>query len=459
MSSSRGPPAAEFRGGRPELPLANFNASRAAGEVDRGPRLKARGVLEGEGARGGLPRATGRSKGCLGRRAARCSRVWAAWSWWWLWRAREAASTPDWGLPRWAGWRVGEASHPGPWEDAGSASHASGQAVPPHGPQRAGRPPSRSGPREPRELGRRIDPAVANRYDNAGRRLAAWLQIEGLLQLDAWENEGVREVNQLLALYVQGCYNGGVPYHIAAGAVLYVQARFWWFRGHLRHAWSLLWDWRDGEPVEFRAPITVVLLRAMIALACAWGWRSMATAMWVGFHCLLRPGEIWAVDYEGIILSVDFDPFSDAKTAVIVVALPKTRRKGARRQHVLVEEPMLVKALETERRLMAPGTRLLSITLATFARRFKMLQTALGVRFPVTPASLRAGGATHEYLRSGDINRLLLRGRWASHRSLLHYVQECTTAMRAGLETPEVRSRVLELAALAPQAVAEAYGW
>ena len=457
MRSSRGPPAVDFRCGRPEPLRACSGAGEAAGEVDCGPKGRARGVSEEEGERGGLPRPPGRSRCCGGRRTKGSSRAWALLTRWGRHKDTEAASAPDWGLPRWAGWRVGEASHPGPAGGAESAGY--GRTVPPQGARRAGRPASHSGPRVPRELGRRLEPAVASRYDSAGRRLESWLRLEGLLQLDAWENEGVREVNQLLALYVQGCYNGGVPYHIAAGAVLYVQARFWWFRGHLRHAWSLLWDWRDGEPVEFRAPITVVLLRAMIALACAWGWRSMATAMWVGFHCLLRPGEIWAVDYEGIILSVDFDPFSDAKTAVIVVALPKTRRKGARRQHVLVEEPMLVKALETERRLMAPGTRLLSITLATFARRFKMLQTALGVRFPVTPASLRAGGATHEYLRSGDINRLLLRGRWASHRSLLHYVQECTTAMRAGLETPEVRSRVLELAALAPQAVAEAYGW
>ena len=45
------------------------------------------------------------------------------------------------------------------------------------------------------------------------------------------------------------------------------------------------------------------------------------------------------------------------------------------------------------------------------------------------PSSLRPGGASYFFgLWDENIPRLLWRGRWASHKMLVHYVQELTAA-------------------------------
>ena len=45
------------------------------------------------------------------------------------------------------------------------------------------------------------------------------------------------------------------------------------------------------------------------------------------------------------------------------------------------------------------------------------------------PAGLRAGGATHHYLLHLDVPRLRRRGRWASEKTLEHYLHEVIHAM------------------------------
>ena len=46
-----------------------------------------------------------------------------------------------------------------------------------------------------------------------------------------------------------------------------------------------------------------------------------------------------------------------------------------------------------------------------------------------TPACLKAGGATYDYLTHFSVPRLRLKGRWSSDKSLDHYVQESTALM------------------------------
>ena len=48
----------------------------------------------------------------------------------------------------------------------------------------------------------------------------------------------------------------------------------------------------------------------------------------------------------------------------------------------------------------------------------------------LTPASLRAGGATHKFSTGAlDLGQLKFRGRWSALSTLEHYVQECTATL------------------------------
>ena len=69
---------------------------------------------------------------------------------------------------------------------------------------------------------------------------------------------------------------------------------------------------------------------------------------------------------------------------------------------------------------------------ATWANRFSVLLNFLGLyNSGFTPACLRAGGATYEYLWHFSVGRLRLKGRWASEKSLDHYIQEATSLLAA----------------------------
>ena len=60
---------------------------------------------------------------------------------------------------------------------------------------------------------------------------------------------------------------------------------------------------------------------------------------------------------------------------------------------------------------------------------FKKLLGALGVEHSFTLACLRPGGATHYFLEDTEVSRLRLWGRWASERTLVHYLQEATSEL------------------------------
>jgi hypothetical protein len=74
----------------------------------------------------------------------------------------------------------------------------------------------------------------------------------------------------------------------------------------------------------------------------------------------------------------------------------------------------------------------------------------------VTPASLRAGGATLYYMMMGDMPRLQWLGRWLTYRSMCYYVQEVAAENVVFDLSPELRERVSWLAARAVDSLIDA---
>ena len=360
------------------------------------------------------------------------------------WRNRTWAPAAHW-APRNSGYahrgeRVGEASNPGPALPAATAG------------------PLTSGGRIPRQLGSRLELVTKRNYTLHGMRFQRWLAEQGHPGLPTLATEPLLiKLNTVLVEYIQFLYDTGLPRDHGEFAILFVQKAFFWVRGMLKLAWAAINEWKDAYPPEVRVPILAPVLKAMISVAVTWGWPLMGVLYWVGFHCLLRPQEMISLRLSDIRLCDDFDPQCATPSAVVAVLNSKTRKRGPRKQHVLIEDSALVSALRHLKGQFDPATRLFPFTLATLNRRHACIQQALGLRFLNTPASLRPGGATFEYLRTGSVQRLRYRGRWAQERTLDYYIQDCTAAMVAAQESPEVRSRILQLAALAPRALEELF--
>ena len=86
-------------------------------------------------------------------------------------------------------------------------------------------------------------------------------------------------------------------------------------------------------------PWPAPLLRACISLALLWGWPRTALLLAVGFLGLLRPAELAALRDDSFVM-----PGVPGVAGVMLVRVlqPKMRRLSARREHVRIEDPVIV---------------------------------------------------------------------------------------------------------------------
>ena len=193
-------------------------------------------------------------------------------------------------------------------------------------------------------------------------------------------------------------------------------------------------SWEEQKPSGLRPPIPLPLLCVMVCKArllahesadqksCD-AWMIFSALLLVGFFGLLRPGELLALRAADATLpnslAVGFS------FAVIRLVRPKNARQMGRLQFTELRHPDAVNWLcwlkmraPQEHAVRWPGTA------AKFRHMFKTVCSAMKIReLRLSPASLRAGGATLLVDQGMEINRVRLLGRWAHLRSLEHYVQ------------------------------------
>ena len=154
----------------------------------------------------------------------------------------------------------------------------------------------------------------------------------------------------------------------------------------------------------------------------------MARALRFCFYAMLRPGEFQKACRQDLVLPCDLCRTDADPRLYLSVVLPKTRLTGARKQYARADD------LETAR-LWAflagdaePQGKLWSASPTAFRTRWNLLCKEFQVPFNevsgITPASLRAGGATALYEATEDMELVRHRGRWATVKTVEIYVQE-----------------------------------
>jgi hypothetical protein len=181
--------------------------------------------------------------------------------------------------------------------------------------------------------------------------------------------------------------------------------------------------------------------------------------LWLGWHCLLRPGELADLLSNDIHLDLGGgETASYRNTGVTVIRKPKTRKVAARRQHVLIEDPALMWILRIFLGLLGPFERLWPFHQATFSKRLESILIFLECKGAFPAAGLRAGGATHFFLTFRNVQYLRLRGRWVVMKSLEHYIQECLSFLNEMKLTPGARVKIAQMSsALQPVIIDWAY--
>jgi hypothetical protein len=162
-----------------------------------------------------------------------------------------------------------------------------------------------------------------------------------------------------------------------------------------------------------------------IAVLIAWflsrvfGFRYGVATVVAG-HCLLRVGELVRIRTTDVVERGD-DRFG-CTNPTMVIRLSKT--KAGRVQSVSVDNPDVERLIIVLLRCTKAGERLFPFSEDKFRRVMAVACQRLGLRMHFTPHGLRHGGATEHWMRLRNIALLCLRGRWASEKSCLNYLQE-----------------------------------
>jgi hypothetical protein len=284
------------------------------------------------------------------------------------------------------------------------------------------------------------------------RRLHAWsLRSDRLGVSEIWA--GTLEVaNTVLSSYGQACYDSGGSLHDHLETInAVVDGRRQW-RKLTVLAWEVGKSWRRLVPVRCHTPVPLAVLLAMQTESIRRGWLLFAAALGLGFLGLLRPSEILNLHLEDVMTpSTLFGP--PGRMFLRLGRTKTSHRSGAVHQRVRIDDSVFVPFMEAISKLPGahPRHRLLRDGACAFRRRWDAVLHSLGIvqgRFEgLTPARLRAGGATHLFLCTQDIALVKWRGRWVSDRTLEHYLQEMGSASFITTLPEATRDRIASYAA------------
>eukprot|EP00435_Cladocopium_sp_Y103_P066273 s1586_g28.t1 len=244
-----------------------------------------------------------------------------------------------------------------------------------------------------------ITSATLERYYTAVSRLAPVLtQVNSELELD-----------DMIADWIQAEFEDGCPLYMVADALSGLHHFEPFTKKKLTKSWRLYSIWRRYEVPCRAPPLTKDITLAMSGYCIEQCELVMGALLLLGFHCLMRTGELLQVRPCDFILD----------NSVGLVSIPSSK-SGVRhnvRESVTIRDPItleLVHAmLELRRAQGFEKTPCWDRSGSAFRDLFRRILVALNVdRLGFRPYSLRRGGATFEMQSHGLMERTLIRGRY-----------------------------------------------
>lgn len=240
----------------------------------------------------------------------------------------------------------------------------------------------------------------------------------------------------IICVFIQSLYNENpkTKLFMARHALLAIEKSARNLKGKLSECWEVIESWRQEVPGSLRPPM---YLPAMLAMAVtgrllaeassghdALLWWSFGVLMEVGFFGLLRPIEILKLTRGHVSLPGEL--LSNALGfATCMIDNPKNRRQFGRVQFAVIRSANASWWLAWLCAGLTAPEKLWPASAGEFRNRFKRVLEYLQLHNQkFVWASLRAGGATYLFMNGLDPPRIKFYGRWASEKSVGHYLQE-----------------------------------
>ena len=280
-----------------------------------------------------------------------------------------------------------------------------------------------------------ITETTRSRYTRAVAQLLPFLESQ----------EDLHELDWIICDWIEYQWSKGTSVSDIADALSGLH--FFWpeVRGRLRQSWRLFRNWRRIESPQRAPPLTALILRALVARAVLLGNVPFATLLCLGFHCMLRTGELLAIQYQDI----EFD----ARCGVISLQASKSGLRTGAQEAVAVRDHLTLQVLDALFSLHhhGPGFRLWTFSAQCFREQLRSYLeffeiTHLGIK----PYSLRRGGATFLLQEGVPLETILVRGRWRSLSVARLYLEDGLAQLPALRISSPCMQRILLFAAKTP---------
>ena len=262
-----------------------------------------------------------------------------------------------------------------------------------------------------------------------------------------------KALDRFLDSFVVRCYTEDTARGRVVEAVLAVQKELQVSRSQLLRTWEHCWGWRLGVPSQPRKPLPCSWMRALciVAWAFAANTEGRSRAMWIGaailwrigFWAFLRPLEMLNLRVETIILPEEL--VEDDNRIVVIVESPKNMRWLGTKQFVLFTDGTTLAWLRWWIRGLTPSSKIFPGGRVSLINCLNGALAALGLDgMGVALGSFRAGGATDQFRKEGNVGTLQFKGRWRSATTLHHYLQEASAALMDMRTSAKAQAAIME---------------
>eukprot|EP00438_Fugacium_kawagutii_P007517 Skav231098 [mRNA] locus=scaffold2525:251187:253990:- [translate_table: standard] len=258
-----------------------------------------------------------------------------------------------------------------------------------------------------------VQPKTRERYDKALARFFDYMR-ERHLQLPKQRVQ----LDAVVSDYLEHLWATGEGRSLASDSIAALQDRDPGVKGCLGGSWRLLKTWAANEIPNRAPPLTEEAVHTLAGYALFKQQPLFALSLLLGFYGLLRTGELLN------IRNKDVSQPTSTSVAVISLGLTKGGQRSGSAESITISEQETLRRLWQWKCSSSPGS-LLCPAPHVWRRIFNDTISALELdEYQYRPYSLRRGGATFYFQHHGQLDRLLIQGRWQSSRTARLYLNE-----------------------------------
>jgi hypothetical protein len=266
-----------------------------------------------------------------------------------------------------------------------------------------------------------VSPKTLKRYEKAMKSFFKWARALGFSI-----PERVDEFDILLCQYAEVLWSDGDSKCLLADCLSGLMHTVPPLRWRLNGSWRLHAAWRKAEPSKQVPPLTTTMAQGIAGGFVKHGWAQDAVGILLGFHCILRTGELLDLLVGDILFGKE--------VAILVLRDTTIGGRTGVHQEVEVSDLWIYQRLL---RMMAGrelGDHVMGSSGKTFRRRWRTVLQELGIPAKFTPYGIRRGGATALFQHTGKYDMVMQKGRWASMKSMKLYVNAALAFLASDAE-------------------------